>query len=49
MRPALTVPENVSFAREGDDAVLAFDLKKGSYATVLLMKMMGQESGNVAA
>jgi tRNA pseudouridine13 synthase len=40
VRPALFVPENLSFLREGDDLLLKFDLKKGSYATILLLEML---------
>ncbi len=38
-RSALIVPENLDIKREGNDIILSFSLKKGSYATILLMKM----------
>lgn len=38
-RETLVIPENLSYTPEGKDVVLRFDLKKGAYATILLLEM----------
>lgn len=44
MHPSRFLPENMSFEENEGKAVIKFDLKKGSYATILLMKLFGVDS-----
>lgn len=43
LHPAFFIPEKFDIVTEGKNAVITFDLKKGSYATVLLLKLFGVE------
>ena len=42
MHPAYFVPENFGISIDGKDANIVFDLKKGSYATILLLKLFSE-------
>jgi TruD family tRNA pseudouridine synthase len=44
MHPSFVIPENFRIEKEGENAEISFDLKKGSYATILLMKLFGIEN-----
>ncbi len=44
LHPSFFVPENFEILQEGGNAVIKFDLKKGSYATILLLKLFGEQS-----
>jgi tRNA pseudouridine13 synthase len=37
--PSMFFPEDFSIKEEGSDAIITFNLKKGSYATILLIKL----------
>lgn len=41
--PSFFIPENFKIAKIGEKTEISFDLKKGSYATILLMKLFGVE------
>jgi tRNA pseudouridine13 synthase len=40
--PSMFFPEDFSIKEEGSDAIITFNLKKGSYATILLIKLFGE-------
>ena len=44
MHPSFFVPENLKIKEEGENTEITFDLKKGSYATILLIKFFGVEN-----
>lgn len=44
LHPSFFIPENFNIEKEGENAEISFDLKKGSYATILLMKLFGVEN-----
>ena len=44
MHPSFFVPENLKIKEEGENTEIIFDLKKGSYATILLIKFFGVEN-----
>jgi tRNA pseudouridine13 synthase len=39
--PSYFIPECFNIELNGSDAIISFDLKKGSYATILLLKLFG--------
>ena len=39
--PSYFIPEGFNIELNGSDAIISFDLKKGSYATILLLKLFG--------
>ncbi len=44
LHPSFFIPENFKISRKEENAEISFDLKKGSYATILLMKLFGVEN-----
>ena len=46
-RPSILEVENFSIERNEENAIIKFDLKKGSYATVVLLKLFGNLSYNI--
>lgn len=46
-RPSIIKVENFSIEREGENARIKFNLKKGSYATILLLKLFGDKIYNI--
>ncbi len=40
LRNALIYPENFSYLIDGNDVILSFDLKKGAYATIVLLELL---------
>ena len=39
--PSYFIPEGFNIGLNGNDAIISFNLKKGSYATILLLKLFG--------
>ena len=46
-RQSILDVENFSIEREEENAIIKFNLKKGSYATVVLLKLFGNLSYNI--
>ena len=46
-RPSIIEVENFSIERERENARIKFNLKKGSYATILLLKLFGDKIYNI--
>ena len=44
LHPSFFIPENFEILQTGGNAMIKFDLKKGSYATILLLKLFGEKS-----
>ena len=44
LHPSFFIPENFRIEKKGENVEISFDLKKGSYATILLMKLFGVEN-----
>ena len=44
LHPAFFVPENFKIEKDGENIQISFDLRKGSYATILLIKLFGVEN-----